>query len=84
MIADVILETTGATADDLSQTELGASWGEEIAKRSLIGLAVFLVLVVLFIWAYFREWKMSVGRDRGARATTCSSRSASTRCRASR
>jgi preprotein translocase subunit SecF len=22
---------------------------------------VFLVLVVLFIWAYFREWKMSVG-----------------------
>jgi preprotein translocase subunit SecF len=27
----------------------------------LLGLAVFLVLVVLFIWAYFREWKMSVG-----------------------
>ena len=25
-----------------------------------IGLGVFLVLVVLFIWAYFREWKMSV------------------------
>ena len=31
-----------------------------IAQRSLIGLLVFLVLVVLFIWAYFREWKMSV------------------------
>lgn len=60
VIADVILETTGASADDLSQTELGASWGKEIAQRSLIGLAVFLVLVVLFIWAYFREWKMSV------------------------
>jgi len=59
-IVDAILETTGASADDLSQTELGASWGQEIAKRSLIGLAVFLVLVVLFIWAYFREWKMSV------------------------
>jgi preprotein translocase subunit SecF len=26
----------------------------------LTGLLVFLVLVVLFIWAYFREWKMSV------------------------
>ena len=60
VVADVILETTGASADDLSQTELGASWGEQIAQRSLIGLAVFLVLVVLFIWAYFREWKMSV------------------------
>ncbi|MGZ5404372.1 MAG: protein translocase subunit SecF [Nocardioides sp.] len=60
VIAGVILETTGASVDDLSQTELGASWGREVAERSLIGLAVFLVLVVLFIWAYFREWKMSV------------------------
>ena len=59
-LSDVILETTGATTADLSQTELGASWGEEIAKRALLGLCVFLVLVVLFIWAYFREWKMSL------------------------
>ncbi len=59
-VVDAILQTTGASANDLSQTELGASWGQEVAKRSLIGLAVFLVLVVLFIWAYFREWKMSV------------------------
>jgi preprotein translocase subunit SecF len=59
-VTQVILDTTGAAAGDLSQTELGASWGERIAQRALIGLAVFLVLVVLFIWAYFREWKMSV------------------------
>ena len=59
-VVDAILATSGASADDLSQTEIGASWGREIAERSLIGLAVFLVLVVLFIWAYFREWKMSV------------------------
>ncbi len=32
-----------------------------MANRALLGLGVFLVLVVLFIWAYFREWKMSVG-----------------------
>ncbi len=44
----------------MSQSEIGASWGREVAERSLIGLAVFLVLVVLFIWAYFRQWKMSV------------------------
>ena len=59
-VVDAILETTGASVDDLSQTELGASWGAQVAERSLIGLIVFLVLVVLFIWAYFREWKMSV------------------------
>ena len=59
-VVDTILETTGATPDDISQSEIGASWGREVAERSLIGLAVFLVLVVLLIWAYFREWKMSV------------------------
>jgi preprotein translocase subunit SecF len=46
--------------DGISQEQIGASWGKDVAKRSTIGLVVFLVLVVLFIWAYFREWKMSV------------------------
>ena len=59
-ISQIILDTTGSQAADLSQTEIGASWGKEVAQRSLIGLIVFLVLVVLFIWAYFRQWKMSV------------------------
>ncbi|HEU4811111.1 MAG TPA: protein translocase subunit SecF [Nocardioides sp.] len=58
-IADTILSTVNASPDQLSQDEIGASWGKEVAQRSLIGLAVFLVLVVLFIWAYFRQWKMS-------------------------
>lgn len=58
-VVDAILATTGADKDAVSQTEIGASWGREVAQRSLIGLVVFLVLVVLFIWAYFREWKMS-------------------------
>jgi preprotein translocase subunit SecF len=59
-VVDTILSTVDAPADAMSQDEIGASWGKEVAKRSLIGLVVFLVLVVLFIWAYFREWKMSV------------------------
>ncbi|HEY0902560.1 MAG TPA: protein translocase subunit SecF [Marmoricola sp.] len=46
---------------EVSTTEVGASWGEQVIDRSVTGLIVFLVAVVLFIWAYFREWKMSVG-----------------------
>jgi preprotein translocase subunit SecF len=46
--------------DDISVQVVGPSWGQEVAERALIGIAVFLVLVVLFIWGYFREWKMSV------------------------
>ena len=59
-VSQAILDTTGATNDDLSQSEIGASWGQEVAERALLGLGVFLVLVVLFIWAYFRQWKMSL------------------------
>ena len=59
-VSQVIADTTGASEGDLSQSEIGASWGEEVAERALLGLSVFLVLVVLFIWAYFRQWKMSL------------------------
>jgi preprotein translocase subunit SecF len=59
-VREVIQETTGVPVSEISQSEIGASWGAEVAKRALIGLSVFLVLVVLFIWAYFRQWKMSV------------------------
>ncbi|RNL79202.1 protein translocase subunit SecF [Nocardioides marmorisolisilvae] len=44
----------------ISKTEVGASWGQQVRDRMIKGLVVFLILVVLFIWGYFREWKMSV------------------------
>jgi preprotein translocase subunit SecF len=59
-VSETIQETMDATPGEMSQEEIGASWGKDVAKRSLTGLVVFLFLVVLFIWAYFREWKMSV------------------------
>jgi len=49
----------GAGATDVSQNSIGPSWGQQVANKALTGLIVFLVLVVMFIWAYFREWKMS-------------------------
>jgi preprotein translocase subunit SecF len=59
-VTDVIAKTVNVDPqDDISTQDVGASWGEQVAKRALTGLLVFLVLVVLFIWAYFREWKMS-------------------------
>ena len=46
--------------NDVSITDIGPSWGQEVAKRAATGVVIFLVLVVLFIWGYFREWRMSV------------------------
>ncbi|MDX6357886.1 MAG: preprotein translocase subunit SecF [Nocardioidaceae bacterium] len=58
-ISATIQQTVGVPKSALSIDEIGPSWGKEVAKRSITGLVVFLILVVLFIWAYFRQWKMS-------------------------
>ncbi len=61
-VTAAIARAVGVDADkDISPTEVGASWGSQVRDRAITGLIVFLILVVLFIWAYFREWKMSVG-----------------------
>jgi preprotein translocase subunit SecF len=61
-VTAAIAKAVGVDADkDISPTEVGASWGSQVRDRAITGLIVFLILVVLFIWAYFREWKMSVG-----------------------
>ncbi|MFI2708270.1 protein translocase subunit SecF, partial [Nocardioides sp. CER28] len=59
---DVIESTVTITnpAEQISPSSIGASWGQEVAQRALIGVGVFLVLVMLFIGLYFREWKMSL------------------------
>jgi preprotein translocase subunit SecF len=58
-VDQAIIDTLGVTPDDISQDQIGASWGDEVKNRAITGLVVFLILVILFIWAYFREWKMS-------------------------
>jgi preprotein translocase subunit SecF len=57
-VVERAIRATGAT--EVNSTTIGPTWGASIANRALTGLVVFLVLVVLFIWAYFREWRMSV------------------------
>jgi preprotein translocase subunit SecF len=46
--------------DDVAYSLIGASWGQQITTQALIALAVFIALVMVFIWAYFREFKMSI------------------------
>ncbi|MBZ5741179.1 protein translocase subunit SecF [Nocardioides mangrovi] len=60
VVRGIIKDVTGADADQISKTEIGASWGQDVAKKAITGVIIFLLLVVLFIWGYFREWKMSV------------------------
>ena len=58
-VAAVITDTVPVTGE-ISQDEISASWGKEVGQRALLGVTVFLILVMLFIAVYFREWKMSL------------------------
>ncbi|HEX2895665.1 MAG TPA: protein translocase subunit SecF [Marmoricola sp.] len=61
IVSAAIAKATGVADSDISAQEVGPSWGSQVRDRAITGLVVFLILVTLFIWAYFREWKMSVG-----------------------
>ena len=50
----------GVATEQVTNNLIGASWGQQITQQGLLALAVFLVLVSLLIWGYFRNWKMSV------------------------
>jgi preprotein translocase subunit SecF len=59
-VSAAIAKAVGVQQNTISAQEVGASWGRDVAHRALTGLIIFLILVALFIWGYFREWKMSI------------------------
>ena len=59
VVRRTIAAEVGVPVDDVAYSLIGASWGTQITQRALIALAVFLALVGLVIWAYFRNGKMS-------------------------
>jgi len=48
------------SVDQVTASFIGATWGQDITRQALIGLAVFLALVSVVMALYFRTWKMSL------------------------
>jgi len=59
-VRSAVAETVGAEVTDVAYSSIGPSWGKQISQKAILSLLVFLVLVVLVIWAYFREIRMSI------------------------
>lgn len=64
-VAEALQEGYEVSADQVSSTFIGPVWGEHISQQMLIGLAVFLVLVTVYMALYFRTWKMSLAAMAG-------------------
>ena len=58
-VTSSIATKTGVNQGDIAVQLVGPSWGSEITKRALQGLAVFMILVVLFLSFYF-EWRLAI------------------------
>ncbi|HEX6568707.1 MAG TPA: protein translocase subunit SecF [Acidimicrobiales bacterium] len=59
-VRSTLAEMTGSNVDDVQTTEVGPSWGEEISRKAIRALIVFLVLVTIYI-AFRFELKMAIG-----------------------
>jgi len=46
--------------NNVTSSFVGPSWGEDVSRKALQGLIVFLILVAGVISLYFRTWKMAV------------------------
>jgi len=60
VVRKAIAAAAGIPADQVTSQQIGASWGEQIANKAIIALLVFIALVFVVIWAYFREPKASL------------------------
>lgn len=58
-VTELLAAKAGVPTEQVTNNLIGASWGQQITQQGLIALVVFLALVSLMIWAYFRNWKMS-------------------------
>ncbi len=59
-VTTALAEAYGVPEDQVSSSFIGPSWGQDVTRQSLWGLAIFLALTFLILAIYFRTWKMSV------------------------
>ena len=59
-LLDALAKQAGTPRADISQQDVGPTWGREISKKALTGLIVVLLAISLYISLRF-EWKMAIG-----------------------
>ena len=59
-VLDALAEQAGIPRADISQQDVGPTWGREISKKALSGLFFVLLAIALYISVRF-EWKMALG-----------------------
>jgi preprotein translocase subunit SecF len=59
-LVDALAEQAAIPPEDVSTQVVGPTWGEQITRQAVIGLAIVLVAIAIYVTFRF-EWKMAVG-----------------------
>jgi preprotein translocase subunit SecF len=49
--------------EEVTASFVGPSWGQDISAAAIRALIVFIVLAAVFMWIYFRTWKMALAAN---------------------
>ena len=60
LVRKAVGKAYGVSAEEVSTSFVGPTWGQDVSSKALQGLFVFLIAVALVIALYFRTWKMAV------------------------
>ncbi|MFJ2741027.1 protein translocase subunit SecF [Streptomyces sp. NPDC087440] len=58
-VTEKLAQDLGVPSEKINTELVGPSWGEQIANKAWTGLAVFMILVVIYLAIAF-EWRMAV------------------------
>lgn len=58
-IKDQLAKDLGVNSENINADLVGPSWGDQIANKAWEGLAIFMVLVVIYLAIAF-EWRMAI------------------------
>lgn len=56
----LVAELAGTDVESVTYSAIGPSWGQQVSQQALVALIVFVILVMILIWAWFRDWRMSL------------------------
>lgn len=59
-VKETLAKLGDTKTDDVAYSLVGASWGSQVTNQGLVALLWFLGLVMILIWVYFRDFKMSI------------------------
>jgi preprotein translocase subunit SecF len=62
-VRDALAEAYDVPIDGVTADFVGPSWGADISASAIRALIVFVVLAAVFMWIYFRTWKMSLAAN---------------------